>query len=166
MGEIEELLVFESIVAEKLTARDPFCHLPTSFDRLVGFVKGKLCCQQRKLQCVSPLSNCFPLFDPGLAINSFCCCGFVQRTQQYFFCLTPPPYTQFRDLGVRPAPRGAFGLRGKEEVFLEVEWPRFEPRTSSIRRGSTIHAATPTWTAPSCGTTENCCMGLTLQQLF
>ena len=57
-GKIEELPVFESIVAEKLTARDPLCHLPTSFDRLVGFVKGKLCCQQRKLQCVSPLSNC------------------------------------------------------------------------------------------------------------
>ena len=60
----------------------------------------------------------------------------------FFFCLTPPPYTQFRDLGVWPAPRGAFGLRGKEVVFLEVEWPGFEPRTSSIRRGRSIHSAT------------------------
>ena len=36
-----------------------------------------------------------------------------------FFCLTPPPYTQFRDMGVRPAPRGAFRLRGKEVVFSQ-----------------------------------------------
>ena len=31
--------------------------------------------------------------------------------------------------------------------LFEMEWPEFEPRTSSIRRGSTIHAATPTGTA-------------------
>ena len=49
-----------------------------------------------------------------------------------FFCLTPPPYTQFRDPGVRPAPRGAFRLRGKEVVFFEAEWPGFEPLTLSI----------------------------------
>ena len=37
----------------------------------------------------------------------------------FFFGLTLPPYTQFRDLGVRPAPQGAFRLRGKEVVFLK-----------------------------------------------
>ena len=31
-----------------------------------------------------------------------------------FFLLTPTPYTQFRDPGGRPAPWGAFRLRGKE----------------------------------------------------
>ena len=37
-----------------------------------------------------------------------------------FFCLTPPPYTQFRDLGVRPAPRGASKASGvKKWYFFE-----------------------------------------------
>ena len=60
-----------------------------------------------------------------------------------FLGLTLPPYTQFRDPGVRPAPRGTFWLRGKEVVFFEAEWPGFEPQTSSIRRGRSIHSATP-----------------------
>ena len=47
----------------------------------------------------------------------------------FFFCLTLPPYTQFRDLGVRPAPLGAFRLQGKEVVLFEAEWPGFEPQT-------------------------------------
>ena len=44
---------------------------------------------------------------------------------------------------MRPAPQGAFRLQGKEVVFFEAEWPGFEPRTSSIRRGRSIHSATP-----------------------
>ena len=60
-----------------------------------------------------------------------------------FFCLTPHPYTQFRDREARSAPRGAFRLQCKEVVFFEVEWPGFESRTSSIRRGRSIHSATP-----------------------
>ena len=61
-----------------------------------------------------------------------------------FFGLTPPPYTQFRDPGVRPAPQGGpMGLQGKEVVFFEMEWPGFKPRTSSIRRGCSIHSTTP-----------------------
>ena len=60
-----------------------------------------------------------------------------------FFCLTPPPYTQFRDPGVCPALWGASRLRGKEVVFFEAKWPGLEPLTSSIRRGRSIHSATP-----------------------
>ena len=67
----------------------------------------------------------------------------ISRPIYFFFCLTPPPYSQFRDPGVRPAPRGAIRLRGKEVVFFEAEWPGFEPRTSNIRRGRYIHSATP-----------------------
>ena len=32
---------------------------------------------------------------------------------------------------------------GKEVVFFVAEWPGFEPRTSSIRRGRSIHSTTP-----------------------
>ena len=65
----------------------------------------------------------------------------ISLFEKNFFCLTPPPYSQFRDPGVRPAPQGA--IRGKEVVFFEAEWPGFEPWTSSIRRGRSIHSATP-----------------------
>ena len=34
-------------------------------------------------------------------------------------------------------------------VFFEAEWPGFEPRTSSIRRGRSIHSATPHLASPS-----------------
>ena len=34
-------------------------------------------------------------------------------------------------------------LRGKEVVFFEMEWPGFQPQTSSIRRGCSIHSNTP-----------------------
>ena len=60
-----------------------------------------------------------------------------------FFRFDPAPYTQFRDPGVRPAPWGAFRLRGKAVVLFEAELPWFEPRTSSIRRGRCIHSAMP-----------------------
>ena len=35
-----------------------------------------------------------------------------QMREDLFFCLTPPPYTKFRDPGVRPAPRGASRASG------------------------------------------------------
>ena len=34
-------------------------------------------------------------------------------------------------------------VSGKEVVFFEMEWPGFEPRTLSIRRGRSIHSTTP-----------------------
>ena len=42
----------------------------------------------------------------------------LPANETHFFLLNPAPYTQFRDPGVRPAPRGAFRLRGKEVVFF------------------------------------------------
>ena len=36
----------------------------------------------------------------------------VQFPKSYFFLLDPAPYTQFRDPGVRPAPRGASRASG------------------------------------------------------
>ena len=45
-----------------------------------------------------------------------------------FFLVTPTRYTQSRDTGVRPAPWGAFRLRGNEVVFSDGAG--FEPRTS------------------------------------
>ena len=48
-----------------------------------------------------------------------------------FFWFDPAPFTQFRHLGV---------------VSFEKEWPGFEPRTSSIRRGDSIATPPqPTW---------------------
>ena len=58
-----------------------------------------------------------------------------------FFGLTLPPYTQFRDPGVRLGE--PLGLRGKEVVFLEMEWPGFELQTSSMRRGRSIYSTMP-----------------------
>ena len=68
----------------------------------------------------------------------------LTKNRSFFFCLTPPPYSQFRDPGVRPAPRGAIRLRGKEVVFFEAEWPGFEPRTTSIRTALSTPLR-PTW---------------------
>ena len=51
---------------------------------------------------------------------SFACIAFLRNINLHaFFCLTPPPYTQFRDMGVRPAPPGASRLRGKDVVFFK-----------------------------------------------
>ena len=56
-------------------------------------------------------------------------------------------------------PRGAFRLRVKEVVFFEAEWPEFEPRTLSMRRGRSIHSATPHLAKSTFMTITNCRAG-------
>ena len=61
----------------------------------------------------------------------------------FLFSLTPPLSLNSEIRGCTRLLREPLRLRGKEVVFLEMEWPGFEPRTSSIRRGCSIHSTTP-----------------------
>ena len=55
-----------------------------------------------------------------------------------------PPLTLYSEIqGCARLLGEPLGLWGKEVVFSEMEWPGFKPRTSSIRRGRSIHSTTP-----------------------
>ena len=64
------------------------------------------------------------------------------KGNRHFFWSETGVTSQFRIGSTHLAPK-SHSVSGKEVVFFEMEWPGFEPRTSSIRRGRSIHSTTP-----------------------
>ena len=61
----------------------------------------------------------------------------------FFFGLNPvSPPIQDKAPHTQLAPKSHL-VSGQEVIFLKVEWPGLEPRTSRIRRGCSIHSTTP-----------------------
>ena len=63
----------------------------------------------------------------------------------FFVRLTPPPYTQFRDPGVRLAPREAFRLWGKEVVFFKLSGRGSNPEPRASEEDALSTPLRPTW---------------------
>ena len=68
--------------------------------------------------------------------------GRKQSNSLWFFLSEPGVTPNSGNDATHLAP-GSLLVSGKEVVFFEMEWPGFEPRTSSIRRGRSIHSTTP-----------------------
>ena len=67
----------------------------------------------------APLSQTYELYT--LANHYITLHTTPQFKINHVYLIDPTSFTQFRDPGVRLAPREPLGLRGKEVVFFEVE---------------------------------------------
>ena len=81
--------------------------------------------------------------DENYTAKKFCLITHILQLHiNHFFWSEPGVTPQYRIGSTHLAPKSHL-VSGKEVVFFEMEWPGFEPRTSSIRRGCSIHSTTP-----------------------